>query len=333
MSGNSSPNLFRQSLPEWLKEQIDSGKHKGVYWIDEKAKIFHVPWKHASRNGWEDDDVSLFKAWAIYTNRYKEGVDIPKPALWKTNFRCAINSHNSITFLADQGQRKGDSAHRIMKLIDNPKKINKRLYCNNSRSESESPKKQVRLTYPHGKTESKQLITSSVCEDCFSLKKRVQFGLNALDFSSEEHPYAMLRTKYQEIIESQHHVCKDNDSVQLTDMLYQIELYESKKENKFRQPNIQDLFYIVKALQPTEDSNNELSGNVKSEIENLSDDSTYESMNNIESVLTEIEVVTNEDELEIVVKKDDNKYGIKTFKIEDTSNDEVEEDVILPRNM
>ena len=64
---NSSPNLFRLSLPEWLREQVDSGEHKGVYWIDKTEKIFHVPWKHASRNGWEDGDVSLFKAWAIYT--------------------------------------------------------------------------------------------------------------------------------------------------------------------------------------------------------------------------------------------------------------------------
>ena len=105
LTANSSPNLFRLSLPEWLKEQVDSGKHKGVYWIDRKEKIFHVPWKHASRNGWEDGDVSLFKAWAIYTNRYREGVDKARPALWKTNFRCAINSHNSIAFLKDQGQR------------------------------------------------------------------------------------------------------------------------------------------------------------------------------------------------------------------------------------
>jgi len=165
MSGNLNPNLFRLSLPEWLKEQVSSGVHKSVYWIDEKEKVFHVPWKHASRNGWEDGDVSLFKAWAIYTNRYREGIDKPKPALWKTNFRCAINSHNHIFFVKDQGERRGDQAHRIMKIVDQEN-------CKPTTPESspwESMKKRVRMTYPSSGEPNRKRSkggSKTLCDNC-----------------------------------------------------------------------------------------------------------------------------------------------------------------------
>ena len=165
MSGNLNPNLFRLSLPEWLKEQVSSGVHKSVFWIDEKEKVFHVPWKHASRNGWEDGDVSLFKAWAIYTNRYREGIDKPKPALWKTNFRCAINSHNHIFFVKDQGERRGDTAHRIMKIVDQQEN------CKPQESSAwEAVKKRVRMTYPSAgeptRKRSKTGAKETECENC-----------------------------------------------------------------------------------------------------------------------------------------------------------------------
>lgn len=117
---------LRLGLPEWLTEQVDSGKHQGVIWVDYEQRIFKVPWKHASRNGWESKDVSLFKAWAIYTGRFREGVDAPRPALWKTNFRCAVNSHSSLKFLPEHSHKTGDKAHRVIKIVDGPGKKNRR---------------------------------------------------------------------------------------------------------------------------------------------------------------------------------------------------------------
>ena len=107
---------YRLGLPEWLHEQVDSGLHKDVFWIDEKEQIFQIPWKHASMNCWENKDASLFKAWAIYTNRYREGVDEPKHKQWKSNFRCAINSHNRVFFLKDQDQDKVAS-RRVIRIV------------------------------------------------------------------------------------------------------------------------------------------------------------------------------------------------------------------------
>lgn len=234
MSGNLNPNLFRLSLPEWLKEQVSSGNHKSVYWIDEKEKVFHVPWKHASRNGWEDGDVSLFKAWAIYTNRYREGIDKPKPALWKTNFRCAINSHNHIFFVKDQGERRGDQAHRIMKIVDQEN-------CKPNARESnpwDTMKKRVRMTYPSaGEPTRKRTKGSSkmtICENCqnnnseFCSKCRVDNDNN----NSIQLTHPELAYKF------------DNNSSSSSASLYSNE----QPHIPMRKPNLQDLCQALKSI-------------------------------------------------------------------------------------
>ena len=66
----------RLCLPSWLKEQINSGRYRGLEWIDRRKMTFSIPWKHASRNEWNHDDAKIFKAWATYTGLYKEGKGI-----------------------------------------------------------------------------------------------------------------------------------------------------------------------------------------------------------------------------------------------------------------
>jgi len=257
MNSNQNPNLFRLSLPEWLKEQIESEQHKGVFWIDEKEKIFHVPWKHASRNGWEDDDVSLFKAWAIYTNRYREGIDKPRPALWKTNFRCAINSHNYIDFMADRGERKGDEAHRIMKLIEQPKDKNK---VADTCTDLEPMRKRVRVTYPSSSDQCRKKTRSTyansmtktsgkihICscrnekgihfERCISCKMLAEYNTNTTISRNNDHEY---------LTNSNGQLFMDNKS--------NIENANTKFENK--KPNLQDLYIYGKALQSIDDPSN-----------------------------------------------------------------------------
>lgn len=256
MSANLNPNLFRLSLPEWLKEQVESGQHKGVFWINEEEKMFHVPWKHASRNGWEDGDVSLFKAWAIYTNRYREGIDKPKPALWKTNFRCAINSHNYITFMKDQGERKGDKAHRIMKLIEQPKDRSKPVEnCNIS---VEPHRKRVRITYPNNDQSKKRARheessrvescdfcknedNSNSCSNC-SAVNYLKMSENVTPIKNNDHEYL---TNPKEHIENQINSSLSNTTKAYSKANYD---YRSKK------PNLQDLYFVGKALQSIDDS-------------------------------------------------------------------------------
>jgi len=287
MAANTNPNLFRLSLPEWLKEQIDVGIHKGVYWINETEKIFHVPWKHASRNGWEDNDVSLFKSWAIYTNRYRDGIDIAKPALWKTNFRCAINSHNSIVFLKDQGQRKGDTAHRIMQLLDTPKKPRRMLHSNQD-SQNEPPKKLVRLTFPSfnpqtqppmpavekkKKSKEQQKISDSVClpnecVSCNEIREQMRLVLEKLD--EEENIAApeilSCKAKFVEILSLNEHICLNPNWLEFITDRFSGSPEGSQSDSQSdtnEKANLNDLYNVGKALQS---ANEESSDEIRTEI-------------------------------------------------------------------
>jgi len=286
MTANLNPNLFRLSLPEWLKEQVESGKHKGVFWINEEEKIFHVPWKHASRNGWEDGDVSLFKAWAIYTNRYREGIDKPKPALWKTNFRCAINSHNYITFMKDQGQRKGDKAHRIMKLIEQPKDKSKSIdNCTSNSNNVEPHRKRVRITYPSSGEQSRKRVRSTYsntmvkgtgkadlceyckseslgdsdcCGDCSTIDQ-FKVAANATNVGNSDHEY--LTSPNDQFFFEKYSPHSNNSDT-----------FKSKYEIKTKKPNLEDLYFVGKALQSIDDSSIGLDISIKTKMQHLGSD-------------------------------------------------------------
>lgn len=350
MTANSSPNLFRLSLPEWLREQVDSKKHKGVYWINEKERIFHVPWKHASRNGWEDGDVSLFKAWAIYTNRYREGIDRPRPALWKTNFRCAINSHNSICFLKDQGQRKGDKAHRIMKLIDPPKK-GRRLLNSPEDDSTEVPRKLVRLTYPNfgpppdskshkaqqsSKSQNvnrdKMKNTSLLCDQCIELKRRMHFILESAikcPQNIENNPdYLNIKAKCISWLTSKAHICNDKDINDMIENILPTLPFVPNNEAKSK-PNLQDLYVIGKALQSADGSVNVI---VKSEDDiHKIDVVTQAEVGNDKTVVEKIKKECHSDEDQSDVEYDDSFFRHK--EVECLAISEGEDELITPRNV
>ncbi|XP_072526472.1 interferon regulatory factor 1a isoform X1 [Salminus brasiliensis] len=112
----------RLRLRPWLEEQIKSGKYPGVVWLDETARVFQIPWKHAARHGWNiDKDATLFRNWAIHTGRYKPGIDKPDPKTWKANFRCALNSLPDVQELRDKSIKKGHNAFRVYILLPSNK--------------------------------------------------------------------------------------------------------------------------------------------------------------------------------------------------------------------
>ncbi|XP_076448795.1 interferon regulatory factor 8-like [Babylonia areolata] len=81
----------RQRLRPWLEAQVNSGDHPGLQWLDRENRIFRMTWKHGGRADWSEEDGSIFKAWAVHTGRFREGVDEPDWPTWKTRLRCAIN--------------------------------------------------------------------------------------------------------------------------------------------------------------------------------------------------------------------------------------------------
>lgn len=108
----------RQRLRPWLEEQIQSGKYPGVSWLDQSARIFQIPWKHAARHGWSiDRDATLFRSWAMHTGKYRPGRDKPDPKTWKANFRCALNSLPDICELQEHSRKRGSNAYRVYRML------------------------------------------------------------------------------------------------------------------------------------------------------------------------------------------------------------------------
>ena len=106
----------RLRLRDWLVNMINSGSFSGLQWEDPKEKVFRVPWKHGSRHGWTVEDASLFRAWAVYTGKFKEGKDKPDPRKWKTNFRCALNALPDIREIRTRSCPRGKDAFKVYQM-------------------------------------------------------------------------------------------------------------------------------------------------------------------------------------------------------------------------
>ncbi|XP_068737812.1 interferon regulatory factor 1-like [Montipora capricornis] len=103
---------------EWLVKKLDEKQIPGVEWIDRTQGIFKIPWKHASRHNWSvSDDSEIFKQWAIYSGKYRDGEDKPNPSKWKTNFRCTLNALPYFKEITDRSCPRGPVAYRIYLLM------------------------------------------------------------------------------------------------------------------------------------------------------------------------------------------------------------------------
>ncbi|XP_067330057.1 interferon regulatory factor 4a isoform X2 [Channa argus] len=105
-------------LRQWLIEQIDSTKYPGLVWENDEKTIFRIPWKHAGKQDYNrEEDAALFKAWAMFKGKYKEGVDKPDPPTWKTRLRCALNKSNDFDELVDRSQLDISEPYKVYRII------------------------------------------------------------------------------------------------------------------------------------------------------------------------------------------------------------------------
>ncbi|XP_033707170.1 interferon regulatory factor 9 isoform X2 [Tursiops truncatus] len=104
-----------RKLRNWVVEQVESGQFPGVCWEDAAKTMFRIPWKHAGKQDFrEDQDAAFFKAWATYKG--KKG-DSEGPAIWKTRLRCALNKSSEFQEVPENGHRDGAEPYKVYRLL------------------------------------------------------------------------------------------------------------------------------------------------------------------------------------------------------------------------
>ncbi|KAI1889219.1 hypothetical protein AGOR_G00176860 [Albula goreensis] len=105
-------------LRQWLIDQVDNGKYPGLVWENDEKTIFRIPWKHAGKQDYNrEEDAALFKAWALFKGKYREGIDKPDPPTWKTRLRCALNKSNDFEELVDRSQLDISDPYKVYRII------------------------------------------------------------------------------------------------------------------------------------------------------------------------------------------------------------------------
>ncbi|XP_048461692.1 interferon regulatory factor 8 isoform X4 [Rhincodon typus] len=104
-------------LKQWLIDQIDSDQYPGLVWDDEQKVTFRIPWKHAGKQDYNQEvDASIFKAWAIFKGKYKEG-EKAEPATWKTRLRCALNKSPDFEEVTDRSQLDISEPYKVYRIV------------------------------------------------------------------------------------------------------------------------------------------------------------------------------------------------------------------------
>uniref|UniRef100_UPI00398E8D4A interferon regulatory factor 8-like isoform X3 n=1 Tax=Pristiophorus japonicus TaxID=55135 RepID=UPI00398E8D4A len=107
-----------RKLKQWMFEQVDSGLYPGLVWEDRKLGMFRIPWKHAGKQDYRhDEDAAIFKAWATFKGKYKEG-DKVDPATWKTRLRCALNKSCEFEEVPQRSQLDISEPYKVYKIVD-----------------------------------------------------------------------------------------------------------------------------------------------------------------------------------------------------------------------
>ncbi|XP_077109188.1 interferon regulatory factor 4-like [Ranitomeya variabilis] len=115
MSGKGTPPL---RLKDWLILQIDSGKYPGVRWENEKKTVFKIPWKHADKHDYkEEEHAALFRAWAIHKGKFQEGAK-ESPSVWKARLRSALNKSPDFKEVMDSDQNF--KHYKICSVVSDP---------------------------------------------------------------------------------------------------------------------------------------------------------------------------------------------------------------------
>nr|UIR15473.1 interferon regulatory factor 10 [Pagrus major] len=110
----------KMHMKEWLIAQIESGKYAGLCWEDEDKTMFRIPWKHAAKKDYRQTaDAALFKAWAVYKGKFREGRDKADPTMWKTRLRCALNKSTDFQEVPERNQLDITEPYKVYLIQNN----------------------------------------------------------------------------------------------------------------------------------------------------------------------------------------------------------------------
>ncbi|KAJ8040662.1 Interferon regulatory factor 8 [Holothuria leucospilota] len=114
----STLHKSRKRLRPWLINEINSGKIKGLGWIDQERTMCKIPWKHAGQKDYDpEENFEIFKRWSENTGKYKKGVDPEEPAVWKTRLRTASNTDPGIQKLTGDTMLNSPEPYRIYRRL------------------------------------------------------------------------------------------------------------------------------------------------------------------------------------------------------------------------
>ncbi|XP_038597164.1 interferon regulatory factor 9 [Tachyglossus aculeatus] len=113
----AGPARRTRKLRNWVVEQVESGEFSGVCWDDPEKTMFRIPWKHAGKQDFrENQDAAFFKAWAEFKGKYQEG-DPADPAGWKTRLRCALNKSTEFENVMARSHLDGAEPYKVYRLL------------------------------------------------------------------------------------------------------------------------------------------------------------------------------------------------------------------------
>uniref|UniRef100_A0A6I8NXN9 IRF tryptophan pentad repeat domain-containing protein n=1 Tax=Ornithorhynchus anatinus TaxID=9258 RepID=A0A6I8NXN9_ORNAN len=110
-------------LKAWMVAQIESGRYPGLRGGRGAGRpghktLFRLPWKHAAKQGYRpQQDAALFRAWAIYKGKYREGADKADPSTWKTRLRCALNKSADFQEVPERSQLDISDPYKVYQIV------------------------------------------------------------------------------------------------------------------------------------------------------------------------------------------------------------------------